>query len=243
MAQRMQRDVPMPTQAEIRRLGARRKARGTAVTPLVRCVARPTAHEAFFASVTRSRTSTRSPDRPDHDLQIIRSPDRSPDHQLTRSSDSGIQATLRSTHDRSASAVRQAPRAQTRVAESPRAGFGELSAAARHHARPQAEHRLRGRPLPQHRRVLAPRHGDVHDPRRHLHPGLRLLRRRARQAAGARSSTSPAASPKRWRQMRLQVRGHHLGRSRRSAGRRRRHLRGDHPRDQARACPTPGSRC
>ena len=31
--------------------------------------------------------------------------------------------------------------------------------------------------------MLAPRHGDVHDPRRRLHARLRLLRRGARQPA------------------------------------------------------------
>ena len=48
------------------------------------------------------------------------------------------------------------------------------------------QHRLRGRALSEHRRVLAPRHRHVHDPRRRLHARLRLLRRRARAADGAR---------------------------------------------------------
>jgi lipoic acid synthetase len=39
---------------------------------------------------------------------------------------------------------------------------------------------------PEHRRMLRPRHGDLHDPRRHLHAPLPVLRRRPRQAAAAR---------------------------------------------------------
>ena len=46
--------------------------------------------------------------------------------------------------------------------------------------RPEPQHRLRGGPLPEHRRVLGPAHGHDHDPRRHLHPRLRLLRREDR---------------------------------------------------------------
>ena len=63
-------------------------------------------------------------------------------------------------------------------------------------------HGVRGSELPEHRRVLEPRHRDVHDPRRHLHAFMRLLQRRARHAAGRRippnRSTSPARST-RWR--------------------------------------------
>ena len=44
-------------------------------------------------------------------------------------------------------------------------------------ARPGPQHRLPGGQLPQRRRVLGARHGDVHDPRRRLHPPLRLLQR------------------------------------------------------------------
>ena len=76
--------------------------------------------------------------------------------------------------------------AQARVAEGPRARLGELPAAEGPDARPRAAHGLRGSPLPEHRRVLAPRHGDVHDPRRRLHALLRLLRRHARRARPAR---------------------------------------------------------
>ena len=66
-----------------------------------------------------------------------------------------------------------------------------------HHARPEAQHGLRGRALPQHRRVLAPWHRHLHDPRRRLHARLRLLRGDARQAGDARSRRAARASPKR----------------------------------------------
>ena len=43
-------------------------------------------------------------------------------------------------------------------------------------ARPEPPHGLRGSALPEHRRMLDPRHGHVHDSRRRLHTRLRLLR-------------------------------------------------------------------
>ena len=86
--------------------------------------------------------------------------------------------------------------AQARVAEGARARVAELPAAQGHDARPQAQHRLRGGALPEHRRVLAPRHGDVHDPRRRLHARVRLLRRAARQAGRTRPGRAARASPK-----------------------------------------------
>ena len=49
----------------------------------------------------------------------------------------------------------------------------------------RAAHGLRRSELPEHRRVLAPRHRHVHDPRRHLHPLVRLLQRHARHAEAA----------------------------------------------------------
>ena len=58
----------------------------------------------------------------------------------------------------------------------------QLPRAQGHPARPDAQHRLRGGPLPQHRRVLGAAHGHDHDPGRHLHPRLRLLRRQDRPA-------------------------------------------------------------
>ena len=124
------------------------------------------------------------------------------------------------------------------MAQGARAWVGELPAAARHHARPQAQHRVRGCALPQHRRVLAPRHGDLHDPRRHLHARLHLLRGGARPAGNARHRR---AAPRRRsrREDGAEVRGHHLGGPRRFAGRRRRYFRGDHPRHQAPAARVP----
>ena len=71
---------------------------------------------------------------------------------------------------------------------------------------PVAEHRLRGGPLPEHRRVLGPADGHDHDPRRHMHPGLRLLRgqdrppdmvRRRRAATGRRGRRGARARARR----------------------------------------------
>ena len=50
-------------------------------------------------------------------------------------------------------------------------------------ARAEAAHRVRGSVLPEHRRVLRQRHGDLHDHGRHLHAPLPVLRRGARPAA------------------------------------------------------------
>ena len=73
--------------------------------------------------------------------------------------------------------------------------------------RPGPQHGLRGGPLPEHRGVLGPAHRHDHDPRRHVHPGVRVLRRqdrppdlvRRRRAAprrggGRRSSASSTSS-------------------------------------------------
>ena len=49
-----------------------------------------------------------------------------------------------------------------------------------------ARHGVRGGRLPEHLRVLGRRHGHVHDQRRAVHPGLRLLPRRHAPAAAAR---------------------------------------------------------
>ena len=75
------------------------------------------------------------------------------------------------------------PRAEARVAQGARAGVAELPAAQGIDARARASHRVRGGALPQHRRMLAPRHGDVHDSRRRLHARLRVLRRVARTSS------------------------------------------------------------
>ena len=82
----------------------------------------------------------------------------------------------------------------------------------------QALHRLRRGEVPEHRRVLEPRHGDLHGARRHVHVGLRFRnvvsgqpRRLARPArAGADGAVREAHGP--------QVRRDHDGRPRRPAG-------------------------
>ena len=84
--------------------------------------------------------------------------------------------------------------AQARLAEGARAGVGELSPAQGADALARAPHGLRGSQLPQHRRVLAPRHGDLHDPRRHLHAVVRLLQRHARHARSRLTPTSRSRS-------------------------------------------------
>src|SRR3954468_2886680 len=66
---------------------------------------------------------------------------------------------------RSAPAIPRQPPAEAGMAESSCPWVGELSPAQGDHEGASAEHRVRGRALPQHRRVLASRHGDLHDPR------------------------------------------------------------------------------
>ena len=58
-----------------------------------------------------------------------------------------------------------------------------------------AAHRLRGGALPQHRRVLGPRHRDLPDPRRHVHARVPLLLRPLRQAG--RAARPARAAPRR----------------------------------------------
>ena len=62
--------------------------------------------------------------------------------------------------------------------------------------RPEPQHGLRGGPLPEHRGVLGPAHRDGHDPGRHLHPRLRLLRGQDRPARPGSTTTSRAAWPR-----------------------------------------------
>ena len=88
-------------------------------------------------------------------------------------------------------------------------------------ARPQPQHGLRGGPLPQHRGVLGPAHGHDHDPGRHLHPGLRVLRGQdrppdlvRRRRAAPRGRGGRRARPRACRR--------HQRRARRPARRRRR---------------------
>ena len=94
----------------------------------------------------------------------------------------------------------------------------------------QPAHGLRGGQLPQRRRVLGARHGDLHDPRRRLHPALRLLQREdgradlerpAGAAAGRQPGEDDGAAPRR----------RHLGRPRRPARLRGERLRRRDPLD------------
>ena len=96
---------------------------------------------------------------------------------------------------RSVRARRAAPRAQARLAEGARAWLRELPPPQGTDARARPAHRLRRSELPQHRRVLAPRHRHLHDPRRHLHALVRLLQRHARHAARAPTSRNRSRSP------------------------------------------------
>ena len=105
----------------------------------------------------------------------------------------------------------------------------QLPRAEGHAARPDAQHGLRGGPLPEHRGVLGAAHGHDHDPRRHLHPRLWLLRRQDRPPdverrgrAASRGRGHPGHAPR--------ARRRDQRRPRRPAGRRRTHLRRDHPR-------------
>ena len=107
-----------------------------------------------------------------------------------------------------------AARAQAAVVQGAAAGRRALPRADRADPLGEPAHGLPGGGLPERRRVLGARHGDVHDPRRHVHAPLRLLQRQDRQAdlerparAGARGALDRAhgAAP----------RGHHLGRPRR----------------------------
>ncbi len=57
--------------------------------------------------------------------------------------------------------------------------------------------------MPEHRRVLAARHGHVHDPRRHVHAPLRLLQRQDRQADVERPARARPRGADRWPRMGL----------------------------------------
>ena len=98
--------------------------------------------------------------------------------------------------------------------------------------RREPEHDLRGGALPEHRRVLGPRHRDLPDPRRHLHPRLPLLLRALRQAERARRPARAAPARADREADGPEARRRHLGRSRRRARQGRRPLRGDDPRAQ-----------
>ena len=91
--------------------------------------------------------------------------------------------------------------APPRVDEGARAERG-LALLRRPQADPRREpaHDLRGGALPEHRRVLGPRHGDLPDPRRHLHARLPLLLRALGQArVAARPARAAQARPDRGR--------------------------------------------
>ena len=97
-----------------------------------------------------------------------------------------------------------------------------------HPARAQPAHGVRGGILPEHRRVLRQRHGDVHDHGRALHAPLPVLRRRTRTPAAARYRG--AAEPGRdHRGVEARVCRDHQRRSRRPARWRRAAFRRLHP--------------
>ena len=89
--------------------------------------------------------------------------------------------------------------------QQPQAGVDAGAAAAhrrRHRhpqddARPRPRHRVRGGRLPEPLRVLGRRHRHVHDQRRALHPGVRLLPRRHPPPAAHRSRWSRSGWPRR----------------------------------------------
>ena len=102
----------------------------------------------------------------------------------------------------------------------PAPGRRALPRAERADPRREPPHGLPGGRLPEHRRVLGARHRDVHDPRRHVHPALRLLQRQDRQADVER----PARARPRRALRRADgpaPRGHHERRPRRPARLRR----------------------
>ena len=132
-------------------------------------------------------------------------------------------------------------RAQAAVAEGPGARRADLPAAEEVDRGRQPAHRLRGGQLPERRRVLGARHRDLHDPRRRLHPPLRLLQRADRRAdlerparAAARRDPGEEDGPA--------PRRRHLGRPRRPARLRRRRLRRRDPLDPDAGARTARSR-
>ena len=116
------------------------------------------------------------------------------------------------------------------MAQGARARRPELHPAQGPHARVEPALRVRGSALSEHRRVLGRLHGHLHDPRRHLHEELRLLRGLARQAGVGGSRGAGARGPRGGR-ARARARGHHVRQSRRprrrGSGRLRGHRAGD----------------
>ena len=107
----------------------------------------------------------------------------------------------------------------------------------------QPAHDLRGGALPEHRRVLGPRHRDLPDPRRHVHARLPLLLRPLRQARAPAGPARAAAARADRGADGPEARRRHVGRPRRRARPRRRPLRGDDPRAQAQGARRRRSRC
>ena len=121
-------------------------------------------------------------------------------------------------------------RAQAAVAQGAGAGRAHVPPAEGDDRGREPAHGLRGGQLPQRRRVLGARHGDLHDPRRRLHAPLRVLQRPDGQAdlerpAGADAGGEPgqADGPA--------PRGRHLGGPRRPPRLRRERVRRRHPLD------------
>src|SRR5215217_3130907 len=95
---------------------------------------------------------------------------------------------------RSSRRVYSSTRTEARMAQGARARFRELPASEECDDGAAAPYRLRRGPLSQHRRVLASRHGDVHDSRRRVYARLCVLRGRAWKTPRARSRGTGARS-------------------------------------------------
>ena len=141
-------------------------------------------------------------------------------------------------------APRRRSPAPPRVDEGARA-VAERQLLRREEADPRraAAHDLRGGALPEHRRVLGPRHRDVPDPRRDLHARLPLLLRQLGQAERAGRPARAAAARADGEADGAEARRRHVGRPRRRPRQGRRPLRGDDPRDQGEAARGDRSRC
>ena len=112
-------------------------------------------------------------------------------------------ATARSVRLGPAGRGRRRPRASTIDEPQARVDAGQGRASAptyrrlrAHDARPRPRHRVRGGRLPEHLRVLGRRHRHVHDQRRALHPGLRLLPGRHPPPRGRSTRPSPSGWPR-----------------------------------------------
>ena len=134
--------------------------------------------------------------------------------------------------------ARKPPWLKVRLATGP--NHAELEAAD---ARPRPPHGVRGGDVPEHRRVLGAARGDVPDPRRPMHPPLRLLRRHDRPSRARRRATSPRAIARRLVRDGLAVRRAHGRRARRPARRRCADLGRRRSGRCAKPCRTAASRC